>query len=74
MSPGARLWSRQGKDLTDRFPDVATAATVHVIPGTVLDGEVVTWNGDRLDFDLLQQRLVNPAKRAGILAARHPAT
>jgi hypothetical protein len=23
---GARLWSRQGKDLTDRFPDIAAAA------------------------------------------------
>lgn len=23
---GARLWSRQGKDLTDRFPDLAAAA------------------------------------------------
>lgn len=71
---GTRLWSRQGKDLTDRFPDVAAAATGHVMPGTVLDGELVIWSGDRLDFDLLQQRLVNPAKRAGVLAARRPAT
>lgn len=71
---GTHLWSRQGKDLTDRFPDVAAAANGHVTPGTVLDGELVIWNGDRLDFDLLQQRLVNPAKRAGVLAARRPAT
>lgn len=71
---GTHLWSRQGKDLTDRFPDVAAAATAQVMPGTVLDGELVIWNGDRLDFDLLQQRLVNPAKRASTLAARRPAT
>lgn len=69
-----RLWSRQGKDLTGRFPDVAAAATAQIAPGTVLDGELVIWSGDRLDFDLLQQRLVNPAKRAGVLAARRPAT
>lgn len=71
---GTHLWSRQGKDLTDRFPDVAAAATAQILPGTVLDGELVIWNGDRLDFDLLQQRLVNPAKRAGVLAANRPAT
>lgn len=71
---GTHLWSRQGKELTDRFPDVATAAAAQVMPGTVLDGELVIWNGDRLDFDLLQQRLVNPAKRAGVLAANRPAT
>lgn len=71
---GTHLWSRQGKDLTDGFPDVASAATAQVMPGIVLDGELVIWNGDRLDFDLLQQRLVNPAKRAGVLAASRPAT
>jgi ATP-dependent DNA ligase len=29
-----RLWSRQGKDLTDHFPDVARAATGQVPSGT----------------------------------------
>jgi ATP-dependent DNA ligase len=29
--------------------------------GTVVDGEVVIWNGDRLDFDMLQQRLAGGA-------------
>lgn len=71
---GTHLWSRQGKDLTDRFPDVAAAAEAQIPAGTVLDGELLIWNGDRLDFDLLQQRLVNPAKRASRVAARHPAT
>src|SRR3954451_16579909 len=46
-----RLWSRQGVDLTERFPDVADAAAC-VPAGTVIDGEVVAWRGDRLDFDL----------------------
>lgn len=52
---------------------MAAAATAQLQPGTVLDGELVIWSGDRLDFDLLQS-LVNPAKRAGVLAARRPAT
>src|SRR5215218_3374590 len=60
---GVRLWSRNGTDLTARFPDVAAAASEHVDIGTVLDGEVVIWNGARLDFDLLQRRLVTAAGR-----------
>jgi ATP-dependent DNA ligase len=34
----------------------------------------VIWNGDRLAFDLLQQRLVTGASTLPALAARHPAT
>lgn len=37
-------------------------------------GELVIWNGTRLDLDLLQRRLVNPGNRAVALAARHPAS
>jgi ATP-dependent DNA ligase len=71
---GTRLWSKQGRDLTDRFPDVAAAALAQVPPGTVLDGEVVVWNGDRLDFGLLQQRLVTAAGRIRTQVAAHPAS
>jgi ATP-dependent DNA ligase len=42
--------------------------------GTVLDGEVVIWNGARLDFGLLQQRMVTPVGRIPTLAAAHPAS
>lgn len=73
-SRGARVWSRQGKDMTERFPDVVTAADAQVRPGTVLDGELVIWNGTRLDFDLLQRRLANPGKKAAALALEHPAS
>ncbi|SHH10920.1 ATP-dependent DNA ligase [Geodermatophilus nigrescens] len=71
---GTRLWSKQGRDLTDRFPDVAAAALAQVPAGTVLDGEVVVWNGERLDFGLLQRRLVTPPSRMAALAAAHPAS
>jgi ATP-dependent DNA ligase len=62
-----RLWSKQGRDLTDRF-------LAQLPPGTVLDGEVVVWNGERLDFGLLQRRMVTAASRIGPLVATHPAS
>jgi ATP-dependent DNA ligase len=40
----------------------------------VIDGEVVIWNGDRLEFDLLQQRLVKPPAKAAALRRAHPAS
>lgn len=59
VSPGGvRLYSRQGKEFTRVFPDLAAALEAQVPPGVVLDGEAVIWNGDRLDFDALQQRMV----------------
>ena len=50
------------------------AALAQVPAGTVLDGEVVIWNGSRLDFGLLQQRMVTAAGRIGPLVAAHPAS
>jgi ATP-dependent DNA ligase len=69
-----RVWSKQGRDLTDQFPDVAAAARAQVPPGTVLDGEVVIWNGSRLDFGLLQERMVSSVGRIPNLVAAHPAS
>ena len=56
-----RLWSRNGKDFTTKFPDVQKALARQVEVDCVLDGELVVWNGERLDFDALQQRMVNTA-------------
>ena len=69
-----RVWSKQGRDLTDRFPDVVAAAVAQIPAGTVVDGEVVIWNGSRLDFGLLQQRMVTRPGRIAALAAAHPAS
>jgi ATP-dependent DNA ligase len=71
---GARLWSRNGSDLTDRFCDIAAATAAQLPPGTVLDGEVVIWDGARLSFDLLQARMATTARRAARLAHQHPAS
>jgi len=69
-----RLWSKQGRDLTARFPDVAAAALAQLPAGTVVDGEVVVWNGERLDFGLLQRRMVTAVSRIAGLVATHPAS
>ena len=71
---GAQLWSRQGTDLTTRFPEIATAAVDQIPAGTVIDGEVVIWNEDRLDFDLLQRRLVSGVARIRELVKTHQAS
>jgi ATP-dependent DNA ligase len=69
-----RLWSKQGRDLTALFPEIVAAAIAQVPAGTVVDGEVVIWNGSRLDFGLLQQRMNSPRDRIGALVAANPAS
>jgi len=71
---GATLWSRQGKDLTARFPDIARAASGQLQPGSVVDGEVVIWHADRLDFGLLQRRLITGLTGLPALVRAHPAS
>ncbi|MFG1818288.1 RNA ligase family protein [Kribbella sp. NPDC049174] len=56
-----RLWSRNGTDLTDKFPDVHKALGAQLERDCVLDGELVVWNGELLDFGSLQQRMINSA-------------
>ncbi len=63
-----------GTDLTNRFPEIAVAAAAQIPAGTVIDGEVVIWNEDRLDFDLLQRRLVSGVARIRELVKTHQAS
>lgn len=67
------LWSRQGKELTRYLPDLAEALAAQVPPGVVLDGEAVIWNGDRLDFDALQRRMVTSRAALPALVRKLPA-
>ena len=65
------MWSRQGKNLTDRFRDVAAAAARMLPEGCVVDGELVALDSNgRLSFDLLQRRLVaSPRTARRVLSA-----
>jgi ATP-dependent DNA ligase len=69
-----RIWSRQRKDLTDRFPDVAAAAVRQFPDGAVVDGELVISVDGRLSFDALQRRLVTSPAKAKHLVATVPAS
>lgn len=66
---GARIWSRRGTDLTATFPEIAAAVTEQLAPGAVLDGELVVWEGGRLAFEALQERM-GRGPRAAVAAAR----
>ena len=67
------LWSRQGKNLTRHFPDIAAAAE-QLPEGYVIDGEAVIWTDERLDFPALQQRLTTSSTVAARLAREQPAS
>ena len=69
-----RIWCRNKTDMTANFPEIASAARTMLPPHSVCDGELVSWDGDRLSFDLLQQRLAVGPARARALAADHPAS
>ena len=61
------LWSRGEEDVGEQFPEILAAA--RALPGgTVLDGEVLGWEGDKpAPFAFLQTRLNRKAKTAGQL-------
>jgi len=69
-----RLDSRNHKPLLRYFPELAPSLA-SIPTGTVIDGEVVVINDrDRLDFDLLQNRIHPAASRVDRLAGETPAS
>lgn len=66
--------SRSTKPLTRYFPDVVAAVLAQLPPRCVVDGEIVTAVGDRLDFDTLSQRIHPAASRVETLARDTPAS
>ncbi|MEM9661258.1 MAG: ATP-dependent DNA ligase [Planctomycetota bacterium] len=69
------LWSRGDELITHQFPEI-TAAASHLPPGTVLDGEVLLWDGGApLPFAALQRRLnrkAAPTQQLGLFATDAP--
>lgn len=66
-----RIQSRQGRDITRSFPDIASAAVEHLPSGVVLDGDLVVWGDDSADFDQLRERLKDGGANASVA---HPAS
>ncbi len=68
------LASRNTKPLTRYFPEVVTAMQEQLPDRCVLDGEIFVSIGDRLEFEVLQER-IHPAKsRIDMLAEKTPAS
>ena len=62
------LWSRGEELMTDRFPELAVTRDF-VAPGTVIDGEVLAWEGESpLPFARLQTRIGRKAVTKKVLA------
>lgn len=69
------LGSRNEKPLTRYFPELVTAARAELPPRCVVDGEIVVAraDGERLDFELLSQRIHPADSRVRMLAEATPA-
>ena len=66
------IGSRNEKPMTRYFPEVVEAVLANLPEKCVVDGEIVVIGpgGDRLDFDLLQQRIHPAASRVSKLSQR----
>ena len=68
------LGSRNEKPMTRYFPEVVAALRAALPPRCVVDGEIVVVGpNDRLEFELLQERIHPAASRVAMLAERTPA-
>ncbi|MGI5132109.1 non-homologous end-joining DNA ligase [Pseudonocardia sp. CA-107938] len=63
---GAHLWSRSQQPLDDTYPELVDAVAAQVAPGTVLDGEIVAFDGGRTSFERLQGRSGLHDRRAAL--------
>ncbi len=70
------IGSRNEKPMTRYFPEVVEAVLANFPPKAVIDGEIIVRRPgeDRLDFELLQQRIHPAASRVTRLAAETPAS
>lgn len=67
------LASRNSKPLTRYFPEVAAAAREQLPYRCVLDGELFVAIGNRLEFEVLQERIHPAESRIELLAEQTPA-
>ena len=68
------LASRNTKPLTRYFPEVVAAIKEQLPERCVLDGELFVASGDRLEFEVLQERIHPAASRVKLLAESTPAS
>src|SRR5438552_9888146 len=67
------IGSRNGKPMTRYFPEIVEAVKVNFPERCVIDGEIVVVVGDRLEFEVLQQRIHPASSRVNRLSKETPA-
>lgn len=68
------VWSRRGADITPIVPDLYPALLDSLPAGCVVDGELVVWSGNRLDFEALQRRMNSSRRGLAQLVRSQPAS
>jgi ATP-dependent DNA ligase len=68
------LGSRNERPMTRYFPELVEAIKANTPPRCVIDGEIVTIVGERLDFETLQLRIHPAASRVTLLSEQTPAS
>jgi ATP-dependent DNA ligase len=74
-SEEVEIGSRNEKPMNRYFPELVTAVRANLPERSVIDGEIIVIgsSGDRLDFELLQQRIHPAASRVKLLSEQTPA-
>lgn len=68
------IGSRNERPMTRYFPEVVAAVRRNLPDRCVIDGEIVVVVGDRLEFEVLQQRIHPAASRVKLLSEQTPAS
>src|SRR5689334_826978 len=68
------IGSRNEKPMTRYFPELVAAVKANLPEKCVVDGEIVIVQGERLEFEVLQQRIHPAASRITLLAEQTPAS
>lgn len=67
------IGSRNERPMTRYFPELVEAVKANLPERCVVDGEIIVVVGDRLEFEVLQQRIHPAASRIKLLAGQTPA-
>jgi len=67
------IGSRNERPMTRYFPEIVEAIKANLPEKCVIDGEIIVVVGDRLEFEVLQQRIHPAASRVRLLSEETPA-
>jgi ATP-dependent DNA ligase len=67
------IGSRNERPMTRYFPEIVEAVKANLPERCVIDGEIIVVVGDRLEFEVLQQRIHPAASRVKLLSQETPA-